>query len=274
MTPTTKGARPSRKGSAKNAAAARVFSASVDRAARILMAVSGSPEPLALPSISRLAGMEKSTTFRILCTLVAEGLIAQDQISGAYSLGFLPQRFADTILGTLPICEVARPVLGQIRDRLNETSVLSVRDGWNRVNVESLGSHQAIVQTQRVGVPFPLHIGAPGLMILGALTAEEQERYFATEEFRLTAGATTATDAAFRSRLQDAMRQHYAVSVGECTAGGVLLAAPVYGADGAIAGAIHVAVPSGRWSSAMETESAEVVTTGARAISEAMQGTR
>src|SRR4051794_18327367 len=74
----------------------------VDRAARVLAALSQSNDFLTLPEVAKLAGLSKPTTFRILMTLMSEGLIFQNEANATYGFGFQVLRLADVVLGTVP----------------------------------------------------------------------------------------------------------------------------------------------------------------------------
>lgn len=237
------------------------LSAIIDRAARVIAVFAETRETLSLLNISRLAQLDKSTTFRVLCTLVVDGLVAHDAATGVYSLGFLPLRLADSLLESLPIRAAARLWLEEVHQRLNETVTLSLRVGTQRVNIEYLCGQHAVVQTQLTGVPFELHVGAPGRAMLASLPFEERTNYL-----EAAGGLSSADKKALLREIGEIAERGCAISRGECSPGGVVLAAAFQDSAGAL-GALHTAVPAARWSPALERRCAEEIVRAASSLS-------
>src|SRR5258705_7390258 len=126
----------------------------VDRAARVLVAFSQSWDFLTLPEVATRSGLSKATAFRILATLIAEGLVFQNAANGTYGLGALNLRFSDIILTGIDIRERARTAMRQVRKQINETVVLSIRDGDACYHVDSFESTQSISHSQPIGIPL------------------------------------------------------------------------------------------------------------------------
>jgi len=105
----------------------------VDRAGRILFALAASPRESSLLEIANRAALSKPTAFRILATLVAEGLATQNRETASYRLGVLPLGLASSVLQSIPVRSIAYPIMTSIRDKVNETVVLAVRDHDFRV---------------------------------------------------------------------------------------------------------------------------------------------
>ena len=102
----------------------------MDRAARILFALAASPRESSLLEIANRANLSKPTAFRILATLVAEGLASQNPDTSGYRLGVLPLGLANSVLQSIPVRALARPIMTAIRDKVNETVVLAVREDF------------------------------------------------------------------------------------------------------------------------------------------------
>ena len=227
-------------------------------------------EPVALPEIARLSGMTRPTAFRILATLAAEGLVLRDAATSTYSLGFLALRLADTVLGSFPIHGVARPVMRQIRDALNETVVLSLRQADARFNIDSLESTHAIGQTQEFGMPIPLYAGAASRVLLAGMADEEIADLSGARGIpglhrhddhpaRRPAGGNSAHSSA---RLCGQFRRIH--RRGQCHR----LGHP--GLRGRAVAALHVSFPRGRFSPELEERCVSTLVEGTRAIAESL----
>src|SRR5689334_16809610 len=100
-------------GDAAAAEPARTIQA-LDRGLRLLMLIAESPHPLSRSEVARLAGLNPSTSFRLLATLEARGLIER-AAGGRYRRGV-----ATLLLAAGGIEESirrhARPLLELLRD--------------------------------------------------------------------------------------------------------------------------------------------------------------
>jgi DNA-binding IclR family transcriptional regulator len=234
--------------------------AAVARAAQILMSFSNSVDSLSLSEIAKLSGLSKPTALRLLATLAGDGMVAQHE-GGTYSLGFLPLRAADAVLHGTPVWNAARPVMRQIRDNLNETVVLSIRQDEARYNIDCLESSHAIGQTQMIGVPIPLHCGAAGRVLLAGMSDAHIDDYVAHR-----ARGEIAPDK-LRRDLQLIRKQGLVASHGDYQPEGHAVACAIVTADHAAIAALHVSFPRGRFSKALEESCRAALIDGARAVS-------
>lgn len=220
----------------------------VDRAARVLIALTQSWDFLTLPEVARRAGLSKATAFRILSTLTTEGLVFQNAANGTYGLGALNLRLADIILSDIDIHEQARAVMRQTRDRVNETIVLSVRHGTNCYHVDSFESTQSISHSQPIGVPFPLHTVLPGHVILANQPDAAVESYIKS----ISPAGRTAVARQIWNQIKTIRRDGYAISAGETAGGGheVAIAIPYQG--NSATAAMHISFPKGRFTAELE----------------------
>ena len=244
----------------------------VDRAALILECFSRANPELSLPQIASRLKLPKATAFRILTNLVRHGLLDHNAAANLYTLGFGTLRLADNLLQNLEIRERARPVMQAIRDAVNETVVLSIRDGDERYNIDSVESTHAIGQTQRIGSPIPLYAGAASRVLLAAMPDREIASYLSRVE-RVAFSPATLTDA---KRLQDEIvrirRRGFAASSGEFTTGGHAVACAIVAGDGRAAGALHVSIPKARFTKELEERCARHLVEGARSLAETLAG--
>src|ERR1051325_8236450 len=86
---------------------------SVDRAAALLKAIADSPHPPTVIELASARRLNRSTTWRVLATLDAHGLIERDDVSQRYSLGYAFLRMAAGA-DIDPLVRRARPVLARL----------------------------------------------------------------------------------------------------------------------------------------------------------------
>lgn len=237
----------------------------VDRAARVLSAFADSWDFATLPDVARRAKLSKPTTFRILATLAAEGLIFQNEANSTYGLGFLTLRLADVVLGGIRLRESARPSMRRIRDSLNETVVLGILEGDDYCNVDGLEGTHLIGQTQLIGAPVPLYVGAPGRALLAGMSDEAVAAYLRRVRPELLHKAGMTGPKLLRE-IGHIRRRGYAISSGDFMHGGHTIAAAIRNGGGAAIATLHISFPQGRYSNQLEDRCVEALMKGASRI--------
>lgn len=149
----------------------------IERAIDILFCFDETNEKLTLQEISDRTRLHKATAFRILSTLVEDGLIDQSSPGGSYELGFFALGRADAILKGSPLRQMALPIMLQLRDELEETVVLAERYGNFIMNVDKVVRREGLVETPTIGVATPLHESPAGLAILSTFKDSDMESY-------------------------------------------------------------------------------------------------
>ncbi len=218
----------------------------VDRAGRILFALAASSRQSSLLEIANRAGLSKPTAFRILATLMAEGLASQNPETASYRLGALPLGLASAVLRSVPVRALARPIMTSIRDKVNETVVLAIREHDFRVNVDSVEALNAISQSQQIGVPIPLYAGATSRVFLAAMDAQELAAYLDRTELQSFSDTTLTERARLEDEVERVRKQGFALSTAEFTVGGVAVARIIHDREGKPIAAMHVSIPRGR----------------------------
>jgi IclR family pca regulon transcriptional regulator len=243
----------------------------VDRAARVLYALAARPVPSTLAEIAARAELTKPTAFRILSTLIAEGMAAQNAQTGAYRLGAEPLRLATNVLHAIPVRDFALPAMRAIRDSIKESVVLSLREGDFRYNVDSVEAENAIGQAQQIGVPIPLYAGAASRVLLAGMESEELLSYLSRTTFARYSDATINDQTTLMAELARVRENGYAVSNGEFTAAGHAVAKAVRDASGRAIAALHVSVPRSRFSPTVEARSVAALTSAIATLEAAME---
>jgi DNA-binding IclR family transcriptional regulator len=218
----------------------------VDRAGRILFALAASPRESSLLEIANRAALSKPTAFRILATLVAEGLATQNRETASYRLGVLPLGLASSVLQSIPVRAIAHPIMTTIRDKVNESVVLSVREQDFRVNVDAVEALNAISQSQQIGVPIPLYAGATSRVFLAAMEPQEVAAYLDRTKLQSFSDTTLIDRTRLEIEIQRVRKQGFALSTAEFTVGGIAVARSIRDRQGKAIAAMHVSIPRSR----------------------------
>jgi IclR family acetate operon transcriptional repressor len=211
----------------------------VDRAAGLLVEILESGETLTFTDLQRRTGLAKSTLSRLLSSLERHALVARSD-DGALRPGAVLTRYAHSGRPDDELIVLAEPHLQTLSEVTGETINLAVRIGYEVEQITQVDSTYLMGNVNWVGVRVPLHCSALGKVFLAhGATLPEGRLERRTPQ---TIGSRAVLDA----ELADVRRQGWAVADSELEPGLVALAAPVFGADGAIVAGLSVSGPSVR----------------------------
>jgi len=215
------------------------------RVADVLLAFLQGPRSLGVSALARELGLSKAVVHRILQTLVHRGLLTADPDTRDYHLGPAAAALGARSLRESDVRSVAMPVLRELQQATGETTTVSALVPGGRVYLDQVESAKEIKMTVEVGRRFPLHAGSSSMCILAFLPLAEQEEVLTRALGDLTPRTVTDPDL-LRARLAEVRRLGVAQSDGERQAGAGSVAAPVFGVDGSVQGAVSVCGPADR----------------------------
>ncbi len=218
---------------------------SVDRAIRILKALSGGTGRLGVSELSARLGLAKGTVHGLLRTLHAHGLVEQHADSDKYQLGpellNLSNRYLD--LNELRSRALAWSELLALRTQ--EAVRVAVLHGQGALVVHHVFRPDSTLQILEVGSVLPLHATALGKAAIAYLEDDVVEELLAPPPARLT-GHTLTGPAAIRRELEFVRTRGFAREREEAILGEGGLAAAIFTRSGDPVGAIGVAGPRER----------------------------
>ncbi|MCT9821408.1 IclR family transcriptional regulator [Microbacterium sp. W1N] len=182
--------------------------------------------------LARRAGLTRPTTHRLLVALREEGLIDQDEATGAWVPG--PELYLMGIAAAAryDIVDLSRDIVRSLAVRTEESAFLSVRRGDETVCVlREDGSFPIRSFVLSEGVRFPLGVASAGLAILSFLPPHDVDAYFARHPDIATAWGAAHSEARIRARIGDTTARGFALNAGLVVEGSYGLGAAVF--DGA-----------------------------------------
>lgn len=211
----------------------------------LLDMVADAPEPLRFAELLRASGLPKPTFARILRTLIAYGLVRQDEARGTYVLG---QRFLEMshkVWESFDLVSAATPELERLAAELGETVALCRIDGVMAQYLAERSPNGLSVRVE-VGRRVPLHCTAPGKALLAfqdpAVGRSLMDRLTLD---RQTPQTVTSIDA-LQADLTLTRARGYSISYEEHLPGVNSVAAPVMGRDNTPIGVLVALGPSSR----------------------------
>lgn len=239
------------------------------RVADVLLMFANGPTTLGVSEIARELGLSKAVVHRILQSLASRSLVRADTSTRGYRLGPGAIALGARALREFDLRQAARPTLRRLRDATRETTTLSARVRDSRIYLDQYESPQEIKMTVGLGRPHPLYAGASSRVMLAFLADEAIERIIAEGLEPLT--PETIRDPAELRRVLAATRAcGWTTSCGERQHGAAAVAAPVFGIDGEVVGAVSVCGPVNRFDAAAVERYAPLVHAAAEEISRAL----
>ena len=221
------------------------------RAVRLLKLFTIEKSEMSLAEISRLSGLNKTTTHRLLRALHSEGLIERDSLTSRYSLGPGLMALGVQALAGSDLRRRARPLLKSLADDTGETATLEVPIEDSMLILDEVTGRHVVGAAGNVGTRWPMHATSTGKAVL-AFDDNGLER-LSTPLEALTRKTLVSRDS-LRPELIDIRRRGYAVTVDELEDGFTGVATVIRGALGDVQGALSVCGPTQRLPPARRAE--------------------
>jgi DNA-binding IclR family transcriptional regulator len=237
------------------------------RAVRLLKAFGPARAELTLADLVRTVGLNKTTTYRLLTALEAEGLVQRGPAGEGYRLGPELLALGSRALGASDLRHAGRSELFALAQAARETASLEILVGAHALILdEAMGSH-LMGTTPSVGTRWPAHATATGKVLLAELGEEELTAVLGETLAPLT--PRTLTDpVALRRELLRVRERGYATNVEELEAGYMAVAVPVRAQGGRVVAALSIGGPRLRLGPERLPELAKLLAPAAMRISE------
>lgn len=194
--------------------------AAVDRALSLLAAFRAGDESLALGDLAERTQLYKSTVLRLLASLEHARFIVR-RADGRYALGSELARLNAIYAATFSLEAEVMPALRELVASTRESAAFHVRQGDERLCLYRVDSPQLLRDHIRAGDVLPLAKGAGGRVLMAHSGA--------------------------RGRLYEQIRHDGVVTLDSDRVPGLTgISAPVFGVDGALAGALTLTLPTSR----------------------------
>ncbi len=245
---------------------------SLIKASRLLDVFSTDSRDVSLAEFTRAAGYNKTTTYRLLQTMVGIGWLVRSS-SGGYRLG--PQLL---VLGAVARADLdlrneALPYMQRLADEFGDTAFLMVPAPHGAVVIETVvGANPIRVHGLSAGSVLPYHVGA-GPVVLAAFSPDIELALLAGKRERFTLHSMT-TKAALQARFAAVRKLGHAVSLEDYLPDVAAVAAPILGGDGRAVAALSVGGPANRFANGRHVQPAARVVELAAALTTRMNASR
>lgn len=221
----------------------------ITRTFNIIRLFNNSRQNISLSEISKDTGLHPSTAYRILQSLIAEGLMIQDSQTEKYSLGYGLISIGETAKNSASPLKIIRPYEEKLHKLTNEYVTVDTlnHDLWvvDTIDYIETETYRIKVQSSR-GMLLPAHCAATGKVQLAFLSKEQIDLVIRRELKELTPFSITDPEV-FREHLEKIRKQGYAISNEELELGYISIAAPFFDHNNKIVAAISVGAPKVRF---------------------------
>ncbi|SHF30657.1 transcriptional regulator, IclR family [Seinonella peptonophila] len=194
-----------------------------------------------LTELTEKTGLHKTTVFRLLATLVDRGFLQRDTETEKYRLGIRIWELAAHMDQTNDLSILFLPEMTKLRDQLNETVSLYIRDGLERIRIQSVESQQTIRRVAPVGERMSLAVGASSKVLVAFAKHELIKQVVET-----CAGIEQIDFIDFAKKIDWVRKHGYAISYAERESGTAAIAVPILNRQASIVAALAVSGPISR----------------------------
>jgi DNA-binding IclR family transcriptional regulator len=182
----------------------------VSKAFRLIDLVSEGTDTLA--ELAKAADMSRSTTHRILATLVTHKYLILE--SKRYKLGYRLLELGEQKKRSLNLLDTLHPVLDQYAEETGDTVHLAVLDRDEIVLIDVVRGKRQLQIASYVGQRTPAAMTAVGKVLIGQLPSGKWNRYLApiTDHY-------PKTKAQLLEEFRSARRYNFAIDIDECNIG-------------------------------------------------------
>lgn len=194
---------------------------------------------MTITELAQASGLTAASARRILLTLRDLGYIRQD----GRRFGVTPKvlDLGYSYLSSMPIWQIAQPVLVRISDEFNLAASVAVLDGLDIVYVVKAPHRRISASYIGTGTRQPAHVTAMGRVLLASLPDDELDKVIASITFREYTPTSVTDPETLRALLMEGRRRNYATVDQEYDFGLRAIAVPIRDKLGQVVAAMNVA---------------------------------
>lgn len=191
-----------------------------------------------LNELTTASGMNKTTVFRLMATLIQAGWVDRTD-DGAYRVAMPLFEIGSAALSKLDIRSAAKPFMSELADAFGNTAYLMVPADQGAVCIDLLeGRNSLVVAGITIGSVMPYHAAA-GPAVMLAHSKALRDRWVKAGLPAITEQTITDVDR-LTEHLDEIATAGYSLSVADYLPGVAAVAAPILGRNGSVVASISV----------------------------------
>lgn len=209
----------------------------LEKSMRILEAVAAPGGPHRLTDVMAAAAVPKSSTFRILASLIEQGFVRSEGES-RYGVGPRLRALSALVSGGEPAG--IEHILRELQEATGQAVHLALHSGETITYIRKLESAQPFRTASRIGMRMPLHTTAIGKSILAHLPGAEVRELVSAAGLPRRTPHTLTTPGALEAELEAVRAQGFAVDDEENEATIRCIGAAILGPQGRPIGGVSI----------------------------------
>lgn len=209
----------------------------VQRAVRLLQCFTVNEPEISLTKLTQKLNLPKSTTARLIDTLIDVGMLERNETNFNYKLGHSVYVLGRVAEISNDVVQLATPLMKQLRDETNESVALFKIDGNKRVCVQRFVSLEVVTHNVSIGSKLELVIGATGKSLLA----------FQSNEFIKELVETVQDQDRLMQQLEEIRTTNQALSIDERGAGVNAISSAIFSISGNVKYSLSITGPSMRF---------------------------
>ncbi|WP_349772327.1 IclR family transcriptional regulator [Lederbergia citrisecunda] len=232
----------------------------IERALDIIFSLSDAEKNLTVGEIAAKVAIPESTAYRLIQTLEQYGMVERQSV-GQIRLGVRVLELARSLQQQMDreLISISRPIMEQLTEKVNETSILCVRSASQVICVQSVETHRMLRLSVEIGKIMPLDRGASGKAIL----AFEQKQ---TMDQLIKTIPDDKVRKSIDKEIEIIREQGYCLTFGEVDTNIFGLAVPICDINKRVMASLTVAGPTERWDQENGEEFIKTVVSSANEI--------
>ncbi|MCR9088348.1 MAG: IclR family transcriptional regulator [Rhodobacteraceae bacterium] len=212
----------------------------VGKALGVLDRVASFGRPTRLAELQTVCGLPKATLYRLLQTLVSQGMLTHDPETQTYALGVRLVRLAHAAWTQSSLAPLARSHLDRLSAETGETVHLAQLDGAHVLYVDKRNAKRPVDMFSQAGRVGPAYCTGVGKAMLAYAGAAELDRVLPQQSFHRFTQTTITDEATLRQELVQIHADGYAFDREEHEPGITCVAVPVLSPRGRLLGGLSL----------------------------------
>ncbi|MCB1331718.1 MAG: IclR family transcriptional regulator, partial [Maritimibacter sp.] len=216
------------------------------KAFRVMDAIAEAKTPPRIGDLLAATDLSKGTLYRLLQALVDRRYLRHDPSDQSYRLGTKLFDMAHTVWESFDLRSAASSELIALRDRLGETTRLSILDGYDVLYIDQVDATSELRVASAVGSRAPIHASSSGKAMLSKLEPVQRSEILSRLDLAQLTPATITNEKELRQQIDLVTARGYAISMEERVPGIASVSAPILDASDRPIGALTVTGPAFR----------------------------
>ncbi|BBN54169.1 transcriptional regulator [Pseudomonas chlororaphis subsp. aurantiaca] len=224
-----------------------LFNQSLEKGLAVLRAFNAAQRTMNLAEIAEAAEINKSSAQRMIHTLEQLGYVRKHPQTKRFQLTPRVMEIGYNYLAADTLVDVANPFLAELAQVTGETTNLTEPDGLDMVYVARFVAPKFIPIHMPIGSRIPMYCTGSGRAYLSALPDQEALAMLQASDRQAHTRHTLTGIDAIHGEIVATRQRGYALNQEELFLGDISIAAPIIGSQGLPVAAVHVVIPSSRW---------------------------